>query len=217
MVWFRRCIVAILAFAGIASACLVVTDWEARRVIQTIEERGGNVYLDGYWPAQWFCRSVTIRASRFDSDDFKSLSIFGRLETLNLLEVPLDDSIGPELAKHTKLRTLSLYRTQVADTTVSHIATLQDLENLSLSFTAITNEGVASLINHPSIVFLELIGTRVSDECIGTLTNMPSLQRVLLVGTDVTVMGKKKLESLDIEVEIGEVPTKLRNYDGIDK
>ncbi len=111
------------------------------------------------------------------------------LETLDLSDLPIDDSGLGQLRGLAQLEVLGLCRSGVSDAGLAVIGNLRTLKHLYLDGTSITDAGLTHLANLTNLVRLDLIGTSVTDAGLEHLRSLPSLGMLRLDSTRVTDAG----------------------------
>jgi len=147
-----------IVVAGCAIALVILLNTERRTpvwaddepptskddAIAAVERLGGEVRIDGEKPSQpvW---SVDFQGSAITAQDLRLLSSFPDLETLNLVDTPLDDEGLQHVAGCQRLKELDLSGTKITDAGLTRLAALEELTTLGLNRTAITDAGLLSL------------------------------------------------------------------------
>lgn len=106
-------------------------------------------------PANWF--------------DLGGGHAFARVDSIDLVGVPLDDRTIELLAGCTEVRFVDLSYSAITDEQLARLQSLGQLRVLNLSNTGVTNASIPALIAHESLVDLDITATGITADAVEKL------------------------------------------------
>lgn len=181
----RPTLLALMLAATVACGCHSDVHRQDRPAAEALREIGARLELN----ESGRVTSVILTDMPVDDEDLEPLADLENLEVLHLENTGITDAGLQHVRDLTNLKELSLYGTHVTSAGLEYVRGLTNLRNLGLNGTEVNDYGLKHLAALKNLESLWLDGTAITDAGLRSLIPLKQLQNLGLRESQVTQRG----------------------------